>query len=80
MVNKFSRMDHELGWIMSEPARKITRNAVRCKRCGDVVESTTVNDLVTCSCGATSVDGGLEYLRREGNSDAVEELSEFEQA
>ena len=43
---------------------KIIRNAIQCRRCGDVIESKTVHDFVTCSCGACSVDGGHEYLRR----------------
>jgi hypothetical protein len=61
-------------------ARKITRNAVRCKRCGDVIESRTVHELVMCSCGACGVDGGLEYLRRLGDPEAYEELSEITDA
>lgn len=43
---------------------KILQNKIRCKRCGDVIESTSVHDFVTCSCGACSVDGGHNYLRR----------------
>ena len=44
--------------------RKIIRNAIQCKHCGDVIESTYRHDFVTCSCGACSVDGGHDYLRR----------------
>ena len=44
--------------------QKISRNAIKCKHCGDVIESTHLHDFVTCSCGCCSVDGGLEYLRR----------------
>lgn len=43
---------------------KILQNKIRCKRCGDVIESKSVHDFVTCSCGACSVDGGHSYLRR----------------
>lgn len=56
---------------------KITRNAVRCKRCGDVIESRSTQDFVKCSCGACAVDGGLEYLRRLGSVDDWEELREY---
>jgi hypothetical protein len=42
-------------------ARKITKNAVRCKRCGDVIESRTVHEFVMCSCGACGVDGALNF-------------------
>ncbi len=54
----------------------IIRNAVRCKKCGDEIESTHVHDMKFCSCGAIAVDGGHDYLRRVGDLDAYEELSE----
>ena len=44
--------------------KRIIRNEIQCRHCGDVVESKSVHDFVTCSCGACSVDGGNEYLRR----------------
>lgn len=42
----------------------IIKNAIRCNRCGDEIESMGTHQFVTCSCGACSVDGGHEYLRR----------------
>lgn len=42
----------------------IIRNAIQCKYCHDVIESTSVHDFKYCSCGACAVDGGHEYLRR----------------
>ena len=58
----------------------ITRNAAKCKICGDIIESKHVHDYVKCKCGAIAVDGGKEYLRRmwkEGEpEDYIEELSE----
>ena len=44
--------------------RKITKNAIQCKLCGEVIESKHVHDFVQCKCGACAVDGGHEYLRR----------------
>ena len=44
--------------------RKIIRNAIKFKHCGDVIKSTYCHNFVTCSCGRCSVDGGLDYLRR----------------
>lgn len=44
--------------------KRIVRNAIRCRHCGDAIESKSVHDFVTCTCGACSVDGGYEYLRR----------------
>lgn len=56
---------------------KIIKNAIQCKKCGDIIESKSVHDFVTCSCGACSVDGGHEYLRRCGNMEDIIELSEI---
>lgn len=60
---------------------KIIRNAIRCKHCGDTIESVNVHDYVTCSCGACSVDGGHDYLRRSYRTSPEEDfidLSEYE--
>lgn len=57
---------------------KITVNKIRCKKCGDIIESISVHDFKSCKCGAVSVDGGHDYLRRYGNREDIEELSEFE--
>lgn len=42
----------------------IIKNAFRCNICGDEIESKHRHDFVTCKCGACSVDGGHDYLRR----------------
>ncbi|MBR4514572.1 MAG: hypothetical protein IKO61_06765 [Lachnospiraceae bacterium] len=55
---------------------KIIHNRIKCLKCGDVIESFTVHDFKSCSCGACFVDGGKEYLRRLGNRGDWEELSE----
>lgn len=61
---------------------RIIKNAARCKKCGDVIESKHRHDFVGCKCGAIAVDGGREYLRRlypgGEESDYIEELSEVE--
>ena len=65
--------------------RKILSNKIRCKRCGDVIESRHTHDFVWCSCGSCAVDGGTSYIKRTwdgglGNQDnAYEELSEYEE-
>ena len=49
--------------------------------CGDTIESHSVHDFKTCSCGAVSVDGGHEYLRRvfaDSDNNCIE-LSEVEE-
>lgn len=61
--------------------KKLVRNAIRCKHCGDIVESKSVHDFEQCSCGACFTDGGLEYLHRGFKSspdDDYEELDEYE--
>lgn len=44
--------------------RKIIKNAIQCKLCGEIIESTDRHQYVTCKCGACTVDGGHDYLRR----------------
>ena len=44
--------------------QRITKNAIQCKLCGEVIESKHVHDFVQCKCGACAVDGGHDYLRR----------------
>ncbi|MBO5031661.1 MAG: hypothetical protein J6D08_07220 [Lachnospiraceae bacterium] len=59
--------------------KKIVTNKIRCKKCGDIIESRSVHDLVTCKCGAVSADGGHEYLRCCGELEDFEDLSEYEE-
>ena len=54
---------------------KIIRNRIKCKKCGDIIESKSVHDFVECKCGAVAVDGGHEYLRRVGSSEDIIDLS-----
>lgn len=63
-----------------ENMKKIKKNAARCKKCGDVIESRHVHDFVTCKCGAISVDGGHYYLKRCAmDLNDIVELSEYEE-
>ena len=43
---------------------KILVNKIRCKRCGDVIESTAQHQFVVCKCGAVAIDGGHYHLSR----------------
>lgn len=56
----------------------IIKNAVKCKRCGHVVESTYQHDFKFCTCGAVGVDGGHSYIRRVGDPNQMEDRSEFD--
>lgn len=58
-----------------EKKEKIISNKIKCKKCGDVIESKNTNDYKRCSCGAVAVDGGKNYLKRIGMEEEYEELS-----
>lgn len=58
-------------------AKLIEHNIIRCKKCGDILESFSVHDFKMCSCGSCAVDGGHDYLRRCGELDNWEELSTY---
>ncbi len=60
--------------------RKIKKNIIQCKLCGDVIESKTVHDFVSCKCKSCFVDGGKEYVRYGAkNLDDVIVLTEYEE-
>lgn len=58
--------------------RVLKRNAIRCKKCGDVIESKFTHDWVECSCKSCFVDGGHSYARIGGDLDDIEMLQEYE--
>ena len=60
-----------------EKKEEIISNKIKCKKCGDIIESKSTNDYKKCSCGAVTVDGGKDYLKRIGNEKDYEELSEI---
>ena len=59
----------------------IKRNAIKCNKCGEIIESTYRHDFKFCSCGQVSVDGGHDYLRRGfvNSPNDYTELSEVEE-
>lgn len=58
---------------------RLKKNALRCKKCGDVIESTHVHDFKYCKCGECFIDGGLEYRRAGAMSlSNIEDLCEYE--
>lgn len=64
---------------------KLKRNAIKCKSCGEVIESKALHDFITCSCGACSVEGGLMSPTRRWDpkygmepDNVYEELSEYD--
>ncbi len=53
-------------------------NKIKCKKCGEIIESAYRHDFKFCKCGAVAVGGGKDYLRRVGYEEDYEELSEIE--
>lgn len=37
---------------------KIIRNKIKCKHCGEVIESESRHDFKFCACGKVAIDGG----------------------
>lgn len=62
---------------------KIVHNRIRCKLCGETIESMSRHDFVPCKCFRDSggskgcfVDGGHDYMRWGGNREDFEDLCE----
>ena len=69
-------MDKEL---MKKLESAILSNKIRCKKCGDTIESEHRHDFKWCKCESCAVDGGKSYLKRSAKSfEDVEELSVIE--
>lgn len=60
-----------------EKKEEIISNKIKCKKCGDIIESKSTNDYKKCSCGTGAVDGGKDYLKRIGNEEDYEDISEI---
>ena len=69
--------------------KKYFKNKIRCKICGDIVESKFVHSYAPCSCGACFTDGGYQipgdgarYVRRGWDpkygdiDDVIEDIKE----
>lgn len=56
---------------------RLIRNAIRCKKCNEVIESKSVHHFVQCSCLAVAIDGGLEYNRIVGDERDFDQLQEW---
>lgn len=46
----------------------------RCKKCGDLIWSSDVHDMVWCKCGAIAIDGGEDYCKVSGNLEDMESI------
>lgn len=60
-----------------EKKEEIISNKIKCKKCGDIIESKSTNNYKRCSCGSVAVDGGKDYLKRIGKEEDYIELSKL---
>lgn len=54
----------------------IVSNKIKCKSCGNIIESNNRHDFKFCSCGQCAVDGGHDYLKRSFSGVSPEEYYE----
>jgi len=61
-------------------SRQIIRNAIRCKKCGFILESHYTHDFKVHECGETYImtDGGHDYIRRSSNTQDYEVLDVYD--
>lgn len=61
--------------------QKILANRIRCRYCGDIVESKSPYEMQFCRCGRVAANGGRERLGRISvySRGDYEELSIFEE-
>lgn len=45
---------------------------LKCKKCGDIIQSKHRHDMVWCKCHSIAIDGGDDYFRWAGNKDEIE--------
>lgn len=59
----------------------LTKNAIKCNSCNDIIESTHRHDFKWCSCNSCAVDGGLAYQKRCAKAeDSYTEMCEYREA
>ena len=45
---------------------------IKCKKCGDLIQSKHRHDMVWCKCHSVAIDGGDDYCRWAGNKENIE--------
>lgn len=59
--------------------KKFIINKIKFNKCGEIIETIFVHDFKFYKCVAVAVDGGHDYLRRCGNCEDWEKISEIEE-
>jgi len=57
----------------------ITKNAAKCLKCQEVIESKHRHDFKFCKCNSIFIDGGLDYVRFGGEKEDIELLTEYKE-
>ena len=52
---------------------------IRCKKCGDILESKYRHDFKMCSCKSCYIDGGNDYCRVGGNKEDYVQICKLNQ-
>ncbi|MGL5647032.1 MAG: DUF7695 domain-containing protein [Clostridium sp.] len=47
---------------------------IKCKKCGDVIQSKYYGDFCSCSCGSVAIDQTEYYVKISGDKDDIEEV------
>lgn len=45
---------------------------IKCKKCGDIIQSKHRHDMVWCKCHSVAIDGGDDYCRWAGDKENIE--------
>lgn len=45
---------------------------IKCKKCGDLIQSKHRHDMVWCKCHSVAIDGGDDYCRWAGDKENIE--------
>jgi hypothetical protein len=57
---------------------KLLLNAIKCLHCQDIIASRARHEFKSCKCGKVAVDGGLDYKRRVGHLELIQERCGYE--
>jgi len=53
--------------IINRGNKKVMGQKIKCKKCGDIIQSLYRHDYKSCKCGEIFIDGGNDYLRCGAN-------------
>ena len=57
---------------MIRTIERIRTNKIKCRKCGDILQSKYRHDFQMCKCGSCYIDGGNDYCRVGGKKEDIE--------